>query len=145
MNAVLIGLVPGTYLLVFAFTLSGLLKRMDGASTAKRGYLKLFVKSLVLGGISVLVANLVVLDMCRIVKIPYRSRVGYTFEWRLFYLPNLSRGSQEEVLERVDRNLHDPAVSFALSKGKNILFAREFMGCLGASLGSVRMAGRSRG
>ena len=123
-NAVLIGLVPGTYLLAFAFTLSGLLKRMDGASTAKRGYLKLFVKSLVLGGISVLVAHLVVLDMCRIVKIPYRSRLGYTFEWRLFYLPNLSRESQEEVLERVDRNLDDPAVSFALSKGKNILFTR---------------------
>jgi hypothetical protein len=122
-NALLIGLVPGTYLLAFAFTLPGALKRMDGASTPKRGYLKLCVKSLVLGGISVIVAHLAVLHMCRIAKIPYRSRVGYTFEWRLFYLPNLSRESQEKVLEKVDTNLHDPAVSFALSKGKNILFS----------------------
>jgi hypothetical protein len=118
-NTILIGLVPGAYLLACAFTLPSWLKHMHRAS----GYAKL-LKSLLLGGLSVLIAHLVVLGVCRLSKIPYRSKVGATFEWRLFYLANLSRESQGEVLEKVDKNLHDPAVSFAIDKGRDMLLSR---------------------
>ena len=121
-NTILVGLVPGTYILVFGFRLLfRQLNRLNEAATFQKFYLRLFLKSLLLAVLSIVIAHLIVLEACRISKISYRSRVGYTFEWRLFYLANLSRQSQETVLEMVDRNLHDPAVSFALTKGQDLL------------------------
>jgi hypothetical protein len=123
-NSILSGLVPGTYALALALSFHVRLRaRMTEASISNRHYVRLCLKFLFLGGLSVLCANLIVGGVCRLSKIPYRSRIGYTFEWRLFYLASLSRESQEKVLEKVDKNLHDPAVSFALNKGRDMLAA----------------------
>lgn len=121
-NIVLVGLLPGTYLLVLGCKLLfSLLNRMNEKAIFKQFYLKQFLKFLLLAGLSVVIANLIVLGVCRYSKTPYRSRVGYTFEWRLFYLAGLSTESQEQLLEKVDKNLQDPAVSFALKKGQDLL------------------------
>ena len=121
-NTILVGLLPATYILILGFKLLfNPLNRMNETAIFEQFYLRLFLKFLFLAGLSVVIAHLVVLGVCRYWKTPYRSRVGYTFEWRLFYLGSLSRASQEQILEKVDKNLHDPAVSFALQKGQELL------------------------
>jgi hypothetical protein len=71
--------------------------------------------------LSVGIAHLIVLGACLCAKTPYRSKVGATFEWRLYYLASLPEKSRERILKKVDRNLHDAAVSFALKKGEELL------------------------
>jgi hypothetical protein len=121
-NTILAGLLPATYILLLGFKfLPGIRSRIGQTGSSDRPYLKEFLKSSILGGLSVGIAHLIVLGACLCAKTPYRSRLGATFEWRLYYLAGLPEKAREQILETVDKNLHDPAVSFALKKGKDLL------------------------
>jgi hypothetical protein len=121
-NAILVGLLPGTYILLLGFKfLPGIRSRIGETGSSDRSYLKELLKYSFLAGLSVGIAHLIVLGACLCAKTPYRSKVGATFEWRLYYLAGLPEKSLEQILETVESNLHDPAVSFALKKGEDLL------------------------
>jgi hypothetical protein len=121
-NAILIALMPGTCLAAFACTLN--IRPQGSLSNTPffgRPYVRQCFQFLLVGGLSLLCANLIVLGLCRLAKTPYRSKVGSTFGWRLFYLASLSTNSQDKVLRRIDESLADPAASYALNKGRELL------------------------
>jgi hypothetical protein len=121
-NTLLVGLLPATYILLLGFKfLPGIRNRTSEIGPSGRSYLEGFLKYSFLAGLSVGIAHLIILGCCLCAKTPYRSKVGATFEWRLYYLAGLPEISRDQILERVDRNLHDPAVSFALKKGRDLL------------------------
>jgi hypothetical protein len=123
-NGILVALLPATYLLLFGFKfLPGIRSRISESGPSSRSYPKEFLKYSLLAGLSVGIAHLVVLGACLCAKTSYRSKVGATFEWRLYYLAGLPENSREQILKKVDRNLHDAAVSFALKKGNELLAA----------------------
>lgn len=121
-NATIIGLLPATYILLLGTKfLPGILSPINGTGPPGRSYLKKFFKYSFIAGLSVGIAHLIVLGACLWAKTPYRSKVGATFEWRLYYLAGLPEKSREQILQKVDRNLHDPAVSYALKKDEDLL------------------------
>jgi hypothetical protein len=121
-NTLLVGLLPATYILLLGSQfLPGLRNRISGIGRADRSSFKEFLKYSFLAGLSVGIAHLIVLGACLWAKTPYRSKVGATFEWRLYYLAGLPEQPRERILQQVDGNLHDPAISFAFKKGEDWL------------------------
>jgi len=106
-NTILVGLLPATFILLLGFKfLPGIRNRISETGPFDRSYLKEFLKYSFLAGLSVGIAHLIILGACLCAKTPYRSKVGATFQWRLYYLAGLPEMSREQILEKVDRNLH---------------------------------------
>jgi hypothetical protein len=69
-----------------------------------------------IGGIAILGSTIVTLGLCAWYKVPYRSRMGYVFQWRLDYLATLSGKDREQRLSNVERALSDQAISYGIQK-----------------------------
>jgi len=121
-NEILAALVP------LAILLALVLKRLRAPGNLKgdlppssQEYVKRFSNSLLLSLTSILLANAIVVGVCALTKTPFRSRLGAVFMWRLDYLSKLSSASQKEILDKVDTNLNDPAITFALNRIRELL------------------------
>jgi hypothetical protein len=118
-NGVIAGLVPLALLLLLGVAVvRGSLVQSD------RSYFRTTRRSLLItigvGMAGILAANGVVRAVCRFDKIPYRSRAGYAFVWRLDFLKNLPLPEQTAIIDKAESDLHDPAITAALQKVKEM-------------------------
>ena len=74
------------------------------------------LRAALIGGIAILASTTVTLALCAWYKVPYRSRMGYSFQWRLDYLATLSGKDREQRLSSVERALSDQAISYGIQK-----------------------------
>ena len=121
-NEILAGLVP--FALLLALVLKPFRSPGDAQgepSSSSRAYVQRFLNFFLLGLASILVANTIILGACVLTKTPFRSKLGAVFVWRLDYLSKLSSASQKEILDKVDTNLSDPAITFALNRIRELL------------------------
>jgi hypothetical protein len=61
-------------------------------------------------GISIFVQS----ALCWICRVPFRSTLGETFEWRLAYLRDLPEPDRALIIQKIDRKINDPIVTDAL-------------------------------
>jgi hypothetical protein len=61
-------------------------------------------------GISIFVQS----ALCWICRVPFRSTLGETFEWRLAYLRDLAGPDRALTIQKIDRKINDPIVTDAL-------------------------------
>jgi hypothetical protein len=125
-DAVIAGLVPLALLLLLGIALvRGHRLQRD------RSYFQMTGRSLLItigvGTAGILAANGIVRAVCRFDKIPYRSRAGYAFVWRLDFLKNLPVPRQTAILDKAESDLHDPAITVALEKVKEMSAKGDFV------------------
>jgi len=124
-NGVIAGLVPLAILLLLGANLarpsispsesaSAPLWR-DGPVYSWVGVRRLLI-SIGVGIAAILMANAVILAVCRFDKIPYRSRAGYAFVWRLDFIKDLPSERQTTIINKAETDLHDPGITAALDK-----------------------------
>jgi hypothetical protein len=53
--------------------------------------------------------------LCWLCRVPYRSTLGETFEWRLSYLQNLTEPDRGRILGQISAKVKDPVVTEALN------------------------------
>jgi hypothetical protein len=105
--------------------------------------------SIGVGIAAILAANAVILTVCRLNKIPYRSRAGYAFVWRLDFIKDLPPERQIAVLNKAETDLQDSAITSALERLKE-MSARgafdpdEVCAALDTTLGEQGYTGQSR-
>ena len=147
-NGVIAGVVPLASLLLLGsnFARPSLRRnRSDYFSVS----LKTLLISIGVGIAAILTANLVVLAVCRFDKIPYRSRAGYAFVWRLDFFKGLPSERQTAIINKAETDLNDPGITAALEQLKTAS-ARgefdpdEFCGALDKSLGEQGYQGQPR-
>ncbi len=105
--------------------------------------------SIAVGLAAILVANAVILAVCRFDKIPYRSRAGYAFVWRLDFIKDLPSERQTTIINKAETDLHDPGITAALEKLKETSAHGEFnpddiCAALDKSLGEQGYQGQQR-
>jgi hypothetical protein len=121
-NEMLMGLVPLAILLTLVLDpLRSLGNPRGKRPLFARENVSRFFQSLFLGAVSILLANAIILGACAVTKTPFRSKLGAVFVWRLGYLSNIKSASQERILKKVDTNLNDPAITFALDRVRELL------------------------
>lgn len=125
-DAVVAGLVP----LALLFLLSiGLFQKPPVQRNGS--YFRMTGRSLLItigvGLAGILAANGIVRAVCRLDKIPYRSRAGYAFVWRLDFLENLPLPRQTAILDQAESDLHDPAITVALERVKEMSAKGDFV------------------
>jgi hypothetical protein len=118
-NAVLIAVFPGTMLIAFLVEAT-IMRRSDSNKIPDRvkERLRTFLFVSMIGVSAVIIANLSIFLICRLSKVPYRSRIGYTFQWRLDYLLNLDPEERDRVLQNVAAKIHDAPTTEALQKAQ---------------------------
>lgn len=85
----------------------------DRRSAGLRSLRRLLRASLI--GISALAAStFVTWACCSLYHVPYRSRVGYVFQWRLNYLAGLSPAERPMRFSRLTKDLRDPAIDYGI-------------------------------
>ena len=114
-NSVLAGLVPGALLL--AATVHWIMHRRHrtGGGHPAAALFRRAATCTIIGITTIAATGLLIHGLCWIKRVPYRSRVGYTFMWRLNYLAGLAPSQRIEVLQRIDGKLHDPITVHALT------------------------------
>jgi hypothetical protein len=108
-NATLTGLLPLTFLLLSAYRLimivfarSQLLRRWQRLRARQALQKAMFAVAV---GISCIVlANVSLRGLCYAAQIPYHSRVGFTFLFRLKFLAGLSLEKRNQLLDKVIKN-----------------------------------------
>ena len=105
-NHLLAILLPGTFLCAAVrSSLANLAPRdaagASGARSRPREQWRLTAISLAVAGAAVVAANLAARAAAEAADVGYRSRVGFTFLWRLQFLDQLDPAEQDEVLGRV--------------------------------------------
>ena len=108
-NAVLAGVLPLTFLLLNGYRLitiplsrSQLLRRWR--RLRMRQELKKVAVAVVIGIVSIALANLSLRGLCRVAHTPYYSTFGYTFLMRLQFLAALSAKERDQLLDQLARN-----------------------------------------
>src|SRR5215469_1716734 len=74
-------------------------------------------KLLIFVGIAVIAIGLSIFvqqAMCWICRVPFRSALGQTFEWRLAYWSDLPEAQRSLIIRRIDAKIADPVVTDAL-------------------------------
>jgi hypothetical protein len=147
-NSVIAGLLPLSILLLLGLTAIGPAFCRSGSACAslpplssvpklwRTGWrdrpaypsvnLRSLLISLVVGIAAILTANAVILAVCRLDKIPYRSRAGYAFVWRLDFIKDLPLERQTAVISRAETDLQDSAITAALEQLKEMSARGEF-------------------
>jgi hypothetical protein len=122
-NGVVAGLVPLAIL-----SLLGLAVARPSLSPPSHSSINLrsFFLSVAVGVVAILTANAVILGVCRFDKIPYRSRAGYAFVWRLDFIKDLPLERQSAIINKAETDLQDPALTAALEKLKEMSARGEF-------------------
>jgi hypothetical protein len=116
-NTILVLLLPGTMLLAL------LLERVVSAFGGRHIFLqwRALIPVFGLSVVAVIACQLVTFALCGIYKVPFRSRVGYVFQWRLDYLGSLSPDQRNARLERVANKLNDRSVTYAVRQVESAL------------------------
>jgi hypothetical protein len=122
-NGVLAGLVP--LAILFLLGLAVFRPSLSPSSYSSRSR-RSFLVSVVVGVAAILTANAVILAVCRFDKIPYRSRTGYAFVWRLDFIKDLPPERQSAIINKAETDLQDPALTAALEKLKEMSARGEF-------------------
>jgi hypothetical protein len=129
-NAVLCGLLPGTLILFAAWRIFSPPVTSDAPGLNSLGLSKLlqnFALVTVVGVGVVGASNATIWSLCLMLKIPYVSRVGYTFQWRLaHYLKSLDAPTREAAIASISRRLHDPPTTSALQRLEASLAKQEW-------------------
>ena len=69
-----------------------------------------------LAGLCAIAGSIVIQQaMCWLCRVPYRSTLGETFEWRLSYLQNLTEQERGAILGQISAKVKDPVVTEALN------------------------------
>lgn len=119
-NAVLCGLLPGTLILCAAWRIffppvSSVPPGLDGYSPRK--LLQKLALVIALGVAAIATSNATIWSVCLMLKIPYVSRIGYTFQWRLaHYFKTLDAAARESAIADISHKLNDPPTTFALQR-----------------------------
>jgi hypothetical protein len=122
-NGVIAGIVPLAILFLLGLAVvRPSLSPSSYFSTGRRS----FLVSIVVGVAAILTANAVILVVCRFDKIPYRSRAGYAFVWRLDFIKDLPPERQSAIINQAETDLQDPALTAALEKLKEMSARRDF-------------------
>jgi hypothetical protein len=117
-NSVLAGLVPGALLLAAAVRwITGIIdnQRQTGNGRPAAALFRQAATCTIIGMMTIAATGLLIHGLCWVKRVPYRSRIGYTFMWRLNYLAGLTPAQRTETLQRVGANLHDPITAQALT------------------------------
>jgi hypothetical protein len=121
LNALLVILMPVTFLLVSAygltvaaFTRSKWIRRGQRLR-ARQGLQKAGV-ALAIGFSCIVLANISLRGLCYAAQIPYQFQAGASFLWRLKFLPTLPPEKADEFLDRVARDVSAPDVRKVISQ-----------------------------
>lgn len=69
---------------------------------------------------TIVTANSVVWIVCRLDKIPYRSRAGYAFLLRFNFINDLPPERRTAIIDKAETDLHDPALTAGLEQLKEM-------------------------
>jgi hypothetical protein len=72
---------------------------------------------LIFAGIAVIAVGLSIfaqIALCWVCRVPFRSTLGQTFEWRLAYWRDLSEEDRSLIIRKIDAKIADPVVTDAL-------------------------------
>jgi hypothetical protein len=122
-NGVIAGLVP--LAILFLLGLAFVRPSLSPSSFFSKSRRSLLL-SIVAGVAAILTANAVILAVCRFDKIPYRSRTGYAFVWRLDFIKDLPPERQSAIINKAETDLQDPALTAALEKLREMSARGEF-------------------
>jgi hypothetical protein len=127
-NGVIAGLLPLTILILLGLTAIRPARRTGWRD--RPGYPSVNIRSLFISILvsiaAILTANAVILVVCRVDKIPYRSRAGYAFVWRLDFIKDLPLERQTTIINKAETDLQDSAVTAALEQLKEMSARGEF-------------------
>jgi len=145
-NGVIAGLVPLAILSLLGLTF---FRRSLSPPSYSSISLRSFFVSVAVGVVAILTTNAIILGVCRFDKIPYRSRTGYAFVWRLDFIKDLPPERQSAIINRTETDLQDPALTAALEKLKEMSARGEFTpddicGALDKALGEEGYQGQNR-
>jgi hypothetical protein len=76
--------------------------------------LRRLLRATLIGFFALAASTLVTWACCSFYHVPYRSRLGYVFQWRLNYLAGLSPAERTTRFSRLTKDLHDPAVDHGI-------------------------------
>lgn len=108
-NAVLAAAMPLTFLLLCGYRLVAISLgrsqlRLRSRRLRMRQELKQAAVAVVVGVISIVLANVSLRSLCRLAHIPYYSPLGITFATRLDFLARLSPEKRDQLLDEIARN-----------------------------------------
>jgi hypothetical protein len=113
-NFLLVSLLP---LALMPQAIRELLKREKGAQASGLPRFYYGKRLLIFAGTGVIALALSIFvqsAMCWICRVPFRSTLGQTFEWRLAYLRDLSEEDRSLIIAKIDAKAADPVVTDAL-------------------------------
>ncbi|MBV9489467.1 MAG: hypothetical protein JO069_07055 [Verrucomicrobia bacterium] len=119
-NAVLAGLLPAALGLAAAVRWARN-RRAAGGGRSSTGLFRQTVICAIVGAATIAATGGLIRALCWVKHLPYRSRVGYTFMWRLNYLAGLAPAERAELIRRMDDKLQDPITAAALSAAARAL------------------------
>ena len=68
----------------------------------------------VTGVIALGLSMFVQVALCSVCRVPFRSTLGQTFEWRLAFLRDLSEADRSLIIQKIEKKIGDPVVADAL-------------------------------
>ena len=108
-NAVLAAVLP----LAAGIELAAALVKRRGAAAAQAS-LRRCIVAVVAGVAAICVGAVVLRFLCLTQHIEYRSRLGYTFQWRLNYLIPMEKTARDELLQELSAKSGDPLIRKAI-------------------------------
>ena len=113
-NGILVGLLP---LALLPGAVGELLKLGRRGAVRGMSRLRQSRRLLVFAGIAVIAVGLSIfaqIVLCWVCRVPFRSTLGQTFEWRLAYWRDLPEADRSLIFGKVDGKVADPVVTDAL-------------------------------
>jgi hypothetical protein len=114
-NNIFGALLPISVLILWAARLIWGRNEISGAPLPK-SYGRKFLVFTAVGILAIVGSIFVQQAMCLLFRVPYRSTLGETFEWRLSYLHSLSVSERTAILEKISEDLNDPVITEALEQ-----------------------------
>jgi hypothetical protein len=114
-NNIFAALLPISVLILWAATPIYRRNEISGAPS-RNSYGRKFLVFTTVGILAIVGSIFVQQAMCLLFRVPYRSTLGETFEWRLSYLHSLSVSERTAILEKISKDLNDPVITEALEQ-----------------------------
>jgi hypothetical protein len=76
--------------------------------------LRRLLRATLIGFFALAASTLVTWACCSFYHVPYRSRLGYVFQWRLNYLAGLSPAERTTRFAQLTKDLRDPAIDYGI-------------------------------
>jgi hypothetical protein len=113
-NGLLVGLLPIAVLPVAVGELLKVRKREPVGGLSRLHHAR---RLLIFAGIGVIAVGLSIfaqIVLCWVCRVPFRSTLGQTFEWRLAYWRDLPAVDRSMITQKIDAKIADPVVTDAL-------------------------------